>query len=204
MERSIIESIVSLLYRTQSWIFTKIIANSFYTIGKKCSIAPPLRFGNLSNVELGSYVTIHTNCWIQVLKSDKNDNLPVIRINDHVGIGMDSTISAVKSIVLEEYVFTARNVYISDHTHNYDDINKPISNQSVCNVAEVRIGAHTWLGQNSVILPGVTIGRHCVIGANSVVNTDIPDYSVAVGAPAKIVKRYNSKSHSWGRVGLFE
>ncbi|MCE5284743.1 MAG: acyltransferase [Pelosinus sp.] len=121
-------------------------------------------------------------------------------MKDYASIGMNSTISAVKSIVIEEYVFTARNVYISDHGHKYDDVDIPISHQSVNGVAEVRIGAHTWLGQNSVVLPGVTIGRHCVIGANSVVNTDISDYSVAVGAPAKIVKRYNSKSQSWVRV----
>lgn len=200
MAKSIIESTINFLYRIKPWIFTKILANSFYATGRKCSIIPPFRFGNLSNIEMGSYVTIHSNCWIQVLKSDENKNLPVIRIKDHVGIGMDSTISAVKSIVIEEYVFTARNVYISDHAHKYDDINIPTSHQSVCSIAEVRIGAHTWLGQNSIVLPGVTIGRHCVIGANSVVNTDIPDYSVAVGAPAKVVKSYNSKSQSWVRV----
>jgi len=134
------------------------------------------------------------------LKSDENENLPVIRIKDHAAIGMNATISAVKSIVIEEHVFTARNVYISDHRHIYEDINVPISHQSIGNVSEVKIGAHTWLGQNSIVLPGVTIGRHCVIGANSVVNRDIPDYTIAAGVPAKILKRYNSETKSWVRV----
>jgi acetyltransferase-like isoleucine patch superfamily enzyme len=195
-----IENIFHVVKRIKAKIYSFFLLPCFFSTGKKCSIIPPLRFFGLSEISLGSCVTIHTNCWVQVLKSDENINLPVIRINDHVGIGMNSTISAVKSIIIEEYVFTASNVYISDHAHKYDDINIPTSNQSVCNVADVRIGAHTWLGRNSVVLPGVTIGRHCVIGANSVVNTDIPDYSLAVGAPAKVVKRYNSKNQSWVRV----
>ena len=194
------ENIINFFNDMNAWVYTKFLYHSFYAFGYKSMIIPPLRFCHLSNVEVGNDVTIHSNCWIQVLKSDKNDNLPVIRIKDHVAIGMNATISAIKSIVIEEYVFTARNVYISDHAHKYDNINIPISQQSISGASEVKIGAHTWLGQNSVVLPGVTIGRHCVIGANSVVNRDIPDYSVAVGAPAKIVKKYNSKSQSWIRV----
>ena len=54
----------------------------------------------------------------------------------------------------------------------------------------MRIGDGSWIGTGSVVLPGATIGKHCTIGANSVVTGDIPDYSVAVGAPARVIKRY--------------
>jgi acetyltransferase-like isoleucine patch superfamily enzyme len=54
----------------------------------------------------------------------------------------------------------------------------------------VRIGDGSWLGFGSVVLPGADIGRHVVIGANSVVTGTIPDYSVAVGAPAKVIRRH--------------
>lgn len=200
MARSLIESTIKFLYRMKPWIYTKIIANSFYAIGRKCSITPPLRFSNLSNIEMGNHVTIHSNCWIQVLKSDENKNLPVIRIKDHVGIGMDATISAVKSIIIEEYVFTARNVYISDHEHEFRDIQKPIGRQGITKIAEVSIGANSWLGQNAVILPGASIGKHCIIGANSVVNSNIPDYCVAAGVPARIIRKYNKDKACWERV----
>lgn len=61
----------------------------------------------------------------------------------------------------------------------------------------VHIGDGSWLGTHVVIAGNITIGKHCVIGANSVVTKDIPDYSVAVGIPAKVVKRYNFDTKCW-------
>ena len=53
--------------------------------------------------------------------------------------------------------------------------------------AEVVIGSNLQIGENAIILPGVTIGNNCIIGANSVVNRNIPDNSVAAGVPARII-----------------
>lgn len=58
----------------------------------------------------------------------------------------------------------------------------------------------TWLGTNVVIVGNVHVGKHCVIGANSVVTKDIPDYSVAAGIPAKVIKRYDFEKEEWVRV----
>lgn len=52
----------------------------------------------------------------------------------------------------------------------------------------ITINDDVWIGANAVIAAGVTIGKHCVIGAGSVVTKDVPDYSVAVGNPAKVIK----------------
>ena len=52
----------------------------------------------------------------------------------------------------------------------------------------VRIGAGSWLGHGTVVLPGATIGRHVVVGANSVVRGELPDFCVAAGNPAKVIK----------------
>jgi acetyltransferase-like isoleucine patch superfamily enzyme len=95
----------------------------------------------------------------------------------------------------------ARNVYISDHAHAYENLDMPIMHQGIDSIAPVSIGRNTWLGENAVVLPGVTIGQHCVIGANAVVNTSIPDFSVAVGAPARVVRQFNKNSGQWERVG---
>lgn len=62
------------------------------------------------------------------------------------------------------------------------------------------IGDQTFIGMHAVILPGVLIGKHCVIGANSVVTDNIPDYSVAVGVPAKVIKKYNWKTGEWEKI----
>jgi acetyltransferase-like isoleucine patch superfamily enzyme len=103
-------------------------------------------------------------------------------------------------VLIEEYVLLARNVQIADHAHAFDNIDVPIMEQGIDRIAQVTIGRGTWLGQNVVVLPGATIGQHCVVGANSVVNSSIPDYSVAVGAPARIVKRFNQNSAKWEKV----
>ena len=62
---------------------------------------------------------------------------------------------------------------------------------------EVSIGGGSYIGINAVIVGNVKIGNHCVIGANSVVTKDVPDYCVAVGSPAKILKRYNFETQLW-------
>lgn len=185
-------------------LYTKLISRFFYGIGKNSSIIPPLRTTYAHDIQLGNNVTIHSNCWLQVVNYREAYSSPKLVFMDHVSIGMDSTISVAKRIVIEEHVFTARNVYISDHGHEFHNHQIPISQQGITDPEEVIIGAHSWLGQNAVILPGVKIGRHCVIGANSVVNRSIPDYSVAVGVPARVVKRFDFDLNTWERLNKFE
>ena len=114
---------------------------------------------------------------------------PVVSIGDRCLIGRGSGIVGHFSIEIGNDVWTGHNVYITDQNHGYEDVDRPISQQSQPERA-VKIGDGSWLGFGSVVLPGVNIGRHVVIGANSVVTNDVPDYSVAVGAPAKVIKRY--------------
>lgn len=190
MSKTAFEYFVSRIWpRIRARIYTKLIASSFYSIGMGTRIDPPFRFANLKGIQLGKRVNINRFSWIQVLKSDALESGPVIVVGDNTSIGELATISAIRKIEIGESVLFARNVYISDHRHSYEDVSMPIQSQGIANVAEVKIGSNSWLGQNSAILPGVTIGRHCVIGANSVVNRDVPDYCVAAGVPAKIVKR---------------
>ena len=114
---------------------------------------------------------------------------PVVSIGDRCLIGKGSGIVGHFQITIGNDVWTGHHVYITDQNHGYEDVSRPISQQSQPE-RPVVIGDGAWLGFGSVVLPGVTIGRHVVIGANSVVTHDIPDYSVAVGVPARVVKSY--------------
>lgn len=114
---------------------------------------------------------------------------PVVRIGDRCLIGRGSGIVGHLSIEIEDDVWTGHYVYVTDQNHGYRDLERPIGEQTQPE-APVRIGAGSWIGAGSVILPGATIGRHVVVGANSVVVGDLPDFSVAVGAPARIVRRH--------------
>jgi len=114
---------------------------------------------------------------------------PVISIGDRCLIGKGSGIVGHFSITIGDDVWTGHHIYITDQNHGYEDVTRPISVQSMPEKA-VRIGNGSWIGHGSVILPGSDIGEHVVIGANSVVTGTIPPFSVAVGVPARVVKRY--------------
>lgn len=112
---------------------------------------------------------------------------PVVSIGDRCLIGRGSGIVGHLSIDIGDDVWTGHHVYITDQNHGYGDPELPISAQTMPE-RPVRIGSGSWIGHGSVVLPGADIGRGCVIGANSVVNGVIPDHSVAVGAPARVIR----------------
>jgi acetyltransferase-like isoleucine patch superfamily enzyme len=114
---------------------------------------------------------------------------PVVRIGDRCLIGKGSGIVGHLAIDIGNDVWTGHHVYITDQNHGFEDLALPISRQSMPE-RPVTIGDGSWLGYGTVVLPGATIGRHVVVGANSVVTGALPDYSVAVGAPARVIRRY--------------
>lgn len=114
---------------------------------------------------------------------------PVVSIGDRCLIGKGSGIVGHLSITIGDDVWTGHHIYITDQNHDYTDVTRPISVQSMPERA-VRIGNGSWIGHGAVVLPGADIGEHVVIGANSVVTGVIPSYSVAVGVPARVVKRF--------------
>lgn len=182
-------------------LYTLLLASQFKEFGAGSRIMPPFRYYGLNQISLGGKGTINRDCWIHVVGGREDDESAKIVIQAHAGIGMGATISAAQQVIIGEYVLLARNVYISDHAHAYENLDMPIMHQGIDSIAPVSIGRNTWLGENAVVLPGVTIGQHCVIGANAVVNTSIPDFSVAVGAPARVVRQFNKNSGQWERVG---
>ncbi len=115
----------------------------------------------------------------------------VVRIGDRCLLGRGSGVVGHLSIEIGDDVWTGHHVYITDQNHGYEDLDLPISRQYQPERA-VSIGSGSWLGHGTVVLPGSQIGEHVVIGANSVVNGPIPPYSVAVGAPAKVVATIGS------------
>ncbi|NND76235.1 MAG: acyltransferase [Ilumatobacter sp.] len=112
---------------------------------------------------------------------------PVITVGDRCLIGKGSGIVGHLQITIGNDVWTGHHVYITDQNHGYADVELPIS-QQVMPERPVTIGDGSWLGHGTVVLPGADIGRHVVIGANSVVTGVIPDYSIAAGVPARVIK----------------
>jgi acetyltransferase-like isoleucine patch superfamily enzyme len=179
------------LYRFSKRAFAKtfslLVAGSFAEFGSATVIQPPIRLEGESRIAIGSGVFIGSGCWLQVLEHDLQHR-PAIVIGDGTSIAGNCVISAARSIRLGRKVLLARNVYISDHSHGFEDRTQAILDQGVTRVAPVEIGDGAWLGQNVVVFPGVRIGQGAVVGANAVVRDDVPDYSVAAGVPATVIR----------------
>ncbi len=127
---------------------------------------------------------------------------PVVRIGDRCLIGRGSGIVGHFSIDIGNDVWTGHYVYITDQNHGYENTDLPISHQTQIERA-VSIGDGSWLGAGTVVLPGANIGKHVAVGANSVVTGTLPDYCVAVGSPARVIKQY-SKESGWVASRFFE
>ena len=123
----------------------------------------------------------------------------VVRIGDRCLIGKGSGIVGHLSIDIGNDVWTGHHVYITDQNHGYEDLTLPISQQLMPEKAVVIVDG-SWLGFGTVVLPGARIGRHVTVGANSVVTGGRPDYCVAAGAPAVVIRRHVDGA-GWVRPG---
>ena len=113
---------------------------------------------------------------------------PQIVIGDGCWIGIRNSFAAIDKIVIGNNVLFAGYVHITDHSHGYEDITKPISAQPLVSKGPVIIEDNCWLGFGSEILSGVHIGKNSVVAARAVVKKDVPAYSVVAGNPAKLLE----------------
>jgi len=131
----------------------------------------------------------------------KNEKRLVIGKNCKIGDNVH--IVASKKVIIGDDCLFASKIFISDTNHGrYDGVQVKSSpavppDDRPLSTAEVRIGDRVWIGENVVILPGVTIGNGSIIGANALVNRDVPMNSIAVGSPARVIKVWDSASESW-------
>jgi acetyltransferase-like isoleucine patch superfamily enzyme len=123
-----------------------------------------------------------------------NNGVGDVIIGSQTIVGLGDVIIGPVSIGNE--VMLAQNIVISGMNHGYQDVTvSPRQQKEICK--QITIGDNVWIGANAVITAGVSIGKHCVIGAGSVVTKDIPDLCVAIGNPAKVVKKYNPLTEIW-------
>jgi lipopolysaccharide O-acetyltransferase len=158
----------------------------FHHFGERSILDAPTWVYGAHEISIGDDVMILRGAWLAVERPAWDREAPVLRIGNGVAMRPNCSISASESIVIEDHVVMATGVSIidSDHVHG-DDHDSVLFNR--VETAPVRIGRGTWLGDRVSVLRGANIGRFCTIGANSVVRGDIPDYSLAVGAPARVV-----------------
>lgn len=158
----------------------------FHDFGDHSILHKPLWLSAPHLVSIGESTLILHGIWLTVEQAALDRPAPVIRIGNRVGIRPHCTISAAESIVIEDHVVLSAFTTVLDADHTFSEGSPNIMDSPLV-TSPTRIGEGTWVGERVAVLRGSDIGRQCVIGANSVVRGQIPDYSVAVGAPARVV-----------------
>jgi acetyltransferase-like isoleucine patch superfamily enzyme len=185
----------NLLYRVY---FRLVVGPFFGRFGRRAVVLRPRGIEGIGNIRIGDDVYVADGGLLAAVPLTGADSC-TLTLGAGCKLGANNQIYATRSIIFENDVLTAANVYVSDNAHGYEDTSVPILKQPIRQLAEVRIGAGSWLGHN-VCVQGASIGKGCVIGANAVVLQDIPDFCVAVGAPARVVRRVDPQSGRWARV----
>ena len=160
--------------------------------------AKPLIVTNQRFIHIGRKVKIKKGYRIECYpKFAGIELMPNIVFEDGVIIGNFLTILGGATVQIGKDTILAGNVTLISENHGTDpEANIPYHAQTL-STGDVIIGEGCWLGQNVCVLPNVTIGKKCIVATSSVVTRNIPDYCIAAGIPAKIIKKYNFNTHKW-------
>lgn len=174
------------------------------SLGFRSRICKPLIIAGARFISIGNSTMIREFSRLEVTRRPDKSWTPSLCIGDRVNIEQGAHIICQCRVTIEDEVSMAPYCGIFDTAHPNDppDVGPKIGDRLSEEFSPVKIGRGTLIGMHVVILPNVTIGRGCVIGAGSVVTRNIPDYCVAVGAPARVVRQFDSGQRKWFRPGV--
>jgi acetyltransferase-like isoleucine patch superfamily enzyme len=137
-------------------------------------------------IAIGAGVLIYPDASLSVERGAWDVDGPRLTLADGVVLQSNVTITCAERIELAPSAAIGANSLISDNDHTIDGTAESILGNPIVSTP-IRIGRGVWVGHNCSIVRGASIGDFSVIGANSVVRNEIPPYSIAVGAPARVV-----------------
>lgn len=178
------------------WILRGLLYKPFFgKFGFPSYIGKPLFIGSSKRIFIGKRVRIFPGARIEVV--DKKSS---IVFEDNISIGQNLHIisGGGQELRIGQNTTFSANVFITNVDHEYDEIDKYILEQPLVN-SKTQIGENCFIGYGAVVQAGTILGKQCIVGANAVVRGNFPAYSVIVGVPARIIKRYDKNSGIWRR-----
>lgn len=163
--------------------------------GKNTQLVYSKKCKNIDRIFIGDNTTILEGSRIQIYSNSSK-----VEIGKNCFLGYNLSILSYKNVNIGDDVLIASNVLITSENHGLNPESNLSYMQQELTGADVNIKNGCWIGEKVMILSGVTIGEKSIIGAGSVVTKDIPDYSIAAGNPAKVIKKYNFTNHKWERI----
>lgn len=165
--------------------FRTLLIFSFYGIkygnGTVCKKRVDFKLTDNAELVFGKNCIINEYAYFQLTRPE-----PKVIIGDSVVVGRHNMITAKGVIKIGNYCRIGAYVQIIDHDHGI--AKDALIMDQEAKIEPVTIGEDVWIGAGAKILKGVRIGAHAVIGANAVVTGDVPEYAIAAGVPAKIMK----------------
>ena len=187
------EKLLEYLKIIHRYVYSEKIKRRFYKHGNIVSIRYPIDLKGAEYIEIGEEFRTNPglilHCW------DKYGNIdysPRIKIGNNANLGRNNHIGCINCIEIGDNLLTGSNVFITDHNHGEitsDELGVAPIKRNLSSKGKVKIGFNVWLGDNVVVLANVEIGDNVVVGANSVVTKNIESNCVAVGNPARVIKK---------------
>lgn len=176
------------------WAIRGLVYKSYWgKFGNLSYIGKPISIIGANNIYIGNKVRIQPGIRMETANGGK------IIIKDNTSIGQNVHITADgEALIIGENNTILGNTFITNLDHEYSEIGIHIMKQKRT-VKTTRIGDNCFVGFGSCIQAGTILGEQCVVGANAVVRGTFDDYSVIVGVPAHVIKKYNSHTGKWER-----
>jgi acetyltransferase-like isoleucine patch superfamily enzyme len=185
-----------------SWKIYSIAIKRRFNACDDLMLMMPFQVSGWKNIIIGKF-TAGPRLRLEALsKTHHGEYAPRIKIGVGVSFGSDAHIAAIKSIDIGDNVLAGSGVVIVDHDHgvyNSDVQSCPTDapGDRALQAAAISIGSNVHLGDRVIVLKGVSIGPGSIIGAGAVVTKSVPGGAIAVGNPARVVKRYDCAARKW-------
>jgi acetyltransferase-like isoleucine patch superfamily enzyme len=184
---------VNRIYYRLKFIFAKLKYKP--NIGINTYIDKSVHLIGLKHIKIGSNNIISDDTWFNV--NDREEGKIGIEVGSNCYIGKRNFFNSAAKITLKDYFMSGINCSFLGSDHVIDNPLKPYIQTGTTNDTEIYIGINVWFGANVIVIGDVTIGHGSIVGANSLVLKDIPPFSIAVGNPAKVIKRYDFENKCW-------
>jgi acetyltransferase-like isoleucine patch superfamily enzyme len=158
-------------------------------------IASDAHLIGILRIRLGKNVVIGSRSWLNV--NDRSSKLPALTIGNNSLIGVRNFFTVGRTITLQDYCLTAMGCSFIGSAHRYDDPMKAYALTGTTPDADIYIGTNCFFGVGTQVIGNVRIGHGCVFGAGAVVRSDIPPFSLVVGNPARVIKRFHFGRNEW-------
>jgi acetyltransferase-like isoleucine patch superfamily enzyme len=164
-------------------------------VGRGSYIHPRAQIIGRANVRIGNNTCISEECWLNV--NHREPGALAIQIGANCFIGRQNFFSSGRSIRMGDYCLTTLGCRFICATHVADDPRLPYISTGTTGQDRIDIGTNCFFGVAATVLGNVSIGHGSVIGANAVVLADVPPFSLVVGSPARVIKRYSYARSAW-------